>query len=190
MKQPSTLARKGPVRAVNLKEIRVFLYFSVLTFTWRTSRHNALARVSKSRVAGFRSDLSFRNRGYRIGRIVSRKKGIRGGDRATPKLRAMRNSPVGYKPSVPFRKTYGTLARWFPGLRRSGLRRAPLLRSSRQSTFSFYKHDAPPELRAEGSFSEFACGISLASAPIPDAALRTSRAISRRHTIPVCRRKA
>src|SRR5262245_55420200 len=57
MKQPSTLARKGPVRAVNLIEIRVFLYFSVLTFTWWTSHHNALARVSKSRVAGFRSDL-------------------------------------------------------------------------------------------------------------------------------------
>ena len=27
----------------------LFLYFYVLTFTWRTSRHNALARVSKSR---------------------------------------------------------------------------------------------------------------------------------------------
>jgi len=86
----------------------VFLYFSVLTFTWRTSRHNALARVSKSRVADFRSDLSFQNRGYRIGRIVSQKKGAERGDRLEDS--AMQNSTVDYKPTVPFRKIYGTYA--------------------------------------------------------------------------------
>ena len=31
----------------------LFLYFCVLTFTWQTSRHNALARVSKSRTGDF-----------------------------------------------------------------------------------------------------------------------------------------
>src|SRR5262245_59455796 len=32
-----------------MAHIRLFLYFSGLTFTWRPSRHNQLARVSKSR---------------------------------------------------------------------------------------------------------------------------------------------
>src|SRR5262249_22671767 len=67
MKQPSTLARKGPVRAVGFLRIRLFLYLGVLSFTLETSSNNLLLRVSKSRVAGFRSDLSFRNKGYRIG---------------------------------------------------------------------------------------------------------------------------
>src|SRR5215468_11714519 len=102
MKQPSTLARKGPVRAVGFLRIRLFLYLGVLSFTSETSSNNLLLRVSKSRVAGFRSDLSFRNKGYRIGRILSQKKGITRGDRATLKLRAIRNSSVGYKPTVPF----------------------------------------------------------------------------------------
>src|SRR5882672_9132504 len=90
MKQPSTLAGKGPVRAVNLKEIRVFLYFSVLTFTWRTSRHNALARGSKSLVASFRRDcrdarfcVSTETKATILARIVSQKKGALRGDRAT-----------------------------------------------------------------------------------------------------------
>ena len=34
----------------------LFLYFSVLTFTLRTARNNALARVSKSRTRDTRSD--------------------------------------------------------------------------------------------------------------------------------------
>src|SRR5215467_13312812 len=67
MKQPSTLARKGPVRAVGFLRIRLFLCLGVLSFMLETSSNNLLLRVSKSRVAGFRSDLSFRNKGYRIG---------------------------------------------------------------------------------------------------------------------------
>lgn len=55
MMQPSTLAHEGRVPALELKgELRLFLSFSVLTFTRQTCWRNALARVSKSRTGGVR----------------------------------------------------------------------------------------------------------------------------------------
>jgi hypothetical protein len=189
MKQPSTLARKGPVRAVNLIEIRVFLYFSVLTFTWRTSRHNALARVSKSRVAGFRSDLSFRNRGYRIGRIQSRKKGTKGGDRATPKLRAMRNSPIGYKPTVPFRKTYGVQSCVFKQPARMNLKQ---IRVFRQSSYfeSYTRRNETELLRTEKLSARDDFDVMRHSFFSTEQMRRASSYILMSRQVPMSRRKA
>jgi hypothetical protein len=109
----STLARKGPVRAMNLREIRVFLYFSVLTFTWRTSRHNALARVSKSRIGDSRSDLSCRDRAYRIQRIIHQAAWLGWNQlswnfkRGSARRLADAKFPCQLKQAVPFRGIYG-----------------------------------------------------------------------------------
>jgi hypothetical protein len=70
------LTRKGPAQAVNLKEIRLFLYFSDSTFTQRSSRWNAQAEVSKSRIGDSRSDLSCRDGAYRILDIYAKSSGL------------------------------------------------------------------------------------------------------------------
>jgi hypothetical protein len=75
----------------------MFLYFRVLTFTWLTSRHNALARVSKSRVADFRSDLSRRNKGYRIGSSCTTNERSRGRGLPRIPLSAIADSPLSRK---------------------------------------------------------------------------------------------
>src|SRR5262245_3843273 len=79
---------------------------------WRTSRHNALVRVSKSRIGDSRSDLSFQDRSLSYSAEyttnwaawLQQLNGISREDRLEDS--PMRNSPVGYKPTVLFRKTY------------------------------------------------------------------------------------
>ncbi len=67
MMQPSTLAHEGRVPALRtIVCSRLFLYFSVLTFTFRTALNNARARVAKSRTGGVRSDLSCQTKACRM----------------------------------------------------------------------------------------------------------------------------
>jgi len=55
-----------------MAHIRLSLYFSGLTFTWRPTRHNRLARVSKIRDGGPCSVFNCHGKAVRIDAIVSR----------------------------------------------------------------------------------------------------------------------